>query len=157
MQGARPGGRALSGCAALDVRPAAPDCASWPATRGIGPRPRGTATVRASIVPVTSELPAELRHPRGFGGSLGSHHVIEPPQATSVFDIDDLAEDGAGLIAATLHPRRRPDPALRLPGDAPDDHGRRHPDQILELTALRPRVQQWAAQAEIDMTDDTVG
>lgn len=63
----------------------------------------GAATVRATIVPVTAELPAELRHPRGLGagGTLGTQQLTEPPQATSVFDIDDLAEDGPGLIAAS--------------------------------------------------------
>ncbi|MFD9535401.1 hypothetical protein [Streptomyces sp. NPDC060010] len=44
----------------------------------------GTATVRATIVPITDDLPAELRHPRAYGGTLGSYEVTEPPEVTSV-------------------------------------------------------------------------
>ncbi|AKL71089.1 hypothetical protein SSAG_06854 [Streptomyces sp. Mg1] len=61
----------------------------------------GTATVRVTIVPITDDLPAELRHPRRYGGTLGRYEVTEQPEVMSVFDIDDLAEDGSALIAAT--------------------------------------------------------
>lgn len=117
----------------------------------------GTATVRVTIAPVTSSLPAELRHPRGFGGgTLGSHQVTEPPQATSVFDIDDLAEDGPGLIAATS----------ALAAGLIQHFGYPETLQMTTDGAIRtkywssqrygPRVQQWAAQAAVDTTDDTV-
>lgn len=116
----------------------------------------GTATVRATIVPVTVDLPAELRHPRGFGGLLGSHQLTEPPQATSVFDIDDLAEDGPGLITATS----------ALAGGLIQHFGYPEALQMTTDGAIRtkywssqrygPRVQQWAAQAKVDLTDDTV-
>ncbi|MFE2103547.1 helix-turn-helix domain-containing protein [Streptomyces sp. NPDC059468] len=116
----------------------------------------GTATVRATIVPVTADLPAELRHPRGFGGLLGSHQVTEPPQATSVFDIDDLAEDGPDLIAATC----------ALATGLIQHFGYPETLQMTTDGAIRtkywssqrygPRVQQWAAQAKVYLTDDTV-
>ncbi|KOV97443.1 hypothetical protein ADK65_25765 [Streptomyces sp. NRRL B-1140] len=116
----------------------------------------GTATVRATIAPVTPDLPAELRHPRGFGGSLGSHQVTEQPQATSVFDIDDLAEDGPGLIAATSV----------LAAGLIQHFGYPETLQMTTDGAIRtkywssqrygPRVQQWATQAKVDLTDDTV-
>ncbi|MFF2718957.1 helix-turn-helix domain-containing protein [Streptomyces sp. NPDC058011] len=118
----------------------------------------GAATVRATIVPVTPGLPAELRHPRGFvGDSLGTHELTEPPQATSVFDIDDLAEDGPGLIAATSvltagliqhfgYPetlQMTTDGVIRTRYWSPQRYG--------------PRVKQWATQAGAETTDDTVG
>ncbi|MER5436044.1 hypothetical protein [Streptomyces sp. NPDC002588] len=78
----------------------------------------GPATVSATICPVAPELPAELWHPRGhgdFGGQLGTHQTTETPRVTSVLDIDDLAENGSALIAATSAIRhRRPHPALEL-------------------------------------------
>ncbi|NMI54225.1 MULTISPECIES: helix-turn-helix domain-containing protein [unclassified Streptomyces] len=116
----------------------------------------GTATVRATIVPVTSNLPAELHQSRGFGGSLGSHQVTEPPQATSVFDIDDLAEDGPGLIAATSV----------LAAGLIQYFGYPETLQMTTDGVIRTKywnnlryghaVQAWAAQARVDTTDDTV-
>ncbi|MER5436476.1 ATP-binding protein [Streptomyces sp. NPDC002588] len=119
----------------------------------------GTATVRVTIVPVNTDLPAELRHPRGhanFGGSLGTHQVTESPQATSVFDIDDLAEDGPGLIAA----------ASILAAGLIQHFGYPETLQMTTDGVIRtkywssqrygPGVQQWATQANVDMTDDTV-
>jgi hypothetical protein len=35
--------------------------------------------------------------PRGLAG----HQIVKPPVATGAFDLDDLAEDGAPLVAAT--------------------------------------------------------
>jgi len=116
----------------------------------------GTATVRATIVPVTSDLPAELRHSRGFGGRLGTHMVSEPPQATSVFDIDDLAEDGPGLIAATS----------ALASDLIQHFGYPEALQMTPGGAIRTqywlpqrygtRVQQWATASKVELTEDTV-
>lgn len=60
----------------------------------------GNAAVRATLWPVTEETPAILVQNRSFGGSLG-HQIIKPPVATGTFDLDDLAEDGAPLVAAT--------------------------------------------------------
>lgn len=56
----------------------------------------GPATVRATIWPVTPDLPAELRNPRSHfvvGGTLGSH-LLTALQVTSVFDVDDLPKTG---------------------------------------------------------------
>lgn len=118
----------------------------------------GTATVRATIVPVTPDLPAELHHPRGpanMGGTLGSHQVTEPPQVTSIFDIDDLAEDGPGLIAATsalatglIQHFGYPE-ALQM---TPDGTVR---TKYWSAQRYGQRVQQWARQAGVTMTDST--
>ncbi|WP_331755859.1 ATP-binding protein [Streptomyces sp. NBC_01643] len=61
----------------------------------------GNATVRASIWPVTPELRARLVQGRAFREQLGDQQADHPPYAGAVFDIDDLAEDGGPLIAAT--------------------------------------------------------
>lgn len=116
----------------------------------------GTATVRVTIEPVTPDLPAELRHPRGFGGTLGSHQLTEPPQVTSVFDIDDLAEDGPALAAATSV----------LAAGLIQHFGYPETLQMTTEGVIRtkywssqrygPRVQQWAAQAKVDTTDETI-
>ncbi|MFE5549582.1 helix-turn-helix domain-containing protein [Streptomyces sp. NPDC056534] len=116
----------------------------------------GTATVRATIVPVTTDLPAELRQPRGFGGTLGAYQVSDPPEATSVFDIDDLAEDGPGLIAATS----------TLAAGLIQHFGYPETLQMTTDGTIRTKywsvqryaanVQKWAAQADVTVTDDTV-
>ncbi|MFF5303489.1 helix-turn-helix domain-containing protein [Streptomyces sp. NPDC013161] len=116
----------------------------------------GPATVRATLWPVTPDLPAELRQSRGAGGRLGSHQVTNPPQASSVFDIDDLAEDGPALIAATSS----------LAAGLIQHFG--YPETLQMTTdgvirsnywsGLRygPAVQRWATQANVDMTQDPV-
>ncbi|MFD7320022.1 helix-turn-helix domain-containing protein [Streptomyces sp. NPDC059875] len=61
----------------------------------------GNATVRASIWPVTPALQARLVQSRLFRDQLGDQQTDHPPYASAVLDIDDLAEDGGPLIAAT--------------------------------------------------------
>lgn len=87
---------------------------------------------------------------------LGSQQLTEPPQATSVFDIDDLAEDGPGLIAATSV----------LAAGLIQHFGYPETLQMTTDGVIRtkywssqrygPRVQQWGTQAKVDITDDTV-
>ncbi|MEU5537428.1 hypothetical protein [Streptomyces sp. NPDC020362] len=135
---------------------------SWFGLRLLARRARdraagGSATVRATIVPVTPDLPAELHHPRGFGGTLGTHQVTEPPWATSLFDVDDLAEDGPALIAATSvlavgliqhfgYPetlQMTTDGLVRSQWWSSQLYGR--------------HVQEWATKAKVDATQDTIG
>ncbi|MCX5063746.1 ATP-binding protein [Streptomyces sp. NBC_00201] len=117
----------------------------------------GPATVSATICPVAPELPAELRHPRGhIGGQLGTHQTTETPRVTSVFDIDDLAENGPALIAATSAmsagliqhfgypetPQMTTDGMIR--------------SQYWSAQRYGPAVREWAAQAEVVLSDETL-
>jgi Putative DNA-binding domain len=63
----------------------------------------GSASARATVWPVSEELPARLTHHRfhGFSEVLGERILISPPVSEAVFDIDDLAEDGPTLVSAT--------------------------------------------------------
>lgn len=62
----------------------------------------GLATVRATIWPVTSEVPVSLVSNVGWRNEpVGGELVSEPPVAETVADIDDLSAGGAGLAAAT--------------------------------------------------------
>lgn len=116
----------------------------------------GHAMVRATIWPVTADIPAELRQSRGAGGRLGSHQVTASPQATSVFDIDDLAEDGPALIAATSS----------LAASLIQHFGYPETLQMTTDGVIRskywsnlrygPAVQKWATQANVDTTQDPV-
>ncbi|MEV7297201.1 ATP-binding protein [Streptomyces microflavus] len=117
----------------------------------------GAATVRTTIVPVTHDLPAELRHPRGFGGSLGTHELTEPPQATSVFDIDDLAEDGPGLIAATSVLAAGLIQHFGFPETLQMTTDGLIRTKYWSRERYLTRVTKWATEAEVEMTDDTVG
>jgi len=116
----------------------------------------GTATVRATIWPATPDLPAELRQPRRDGGRLGSVQVTEPPEATSVFDVDDLAEDGPALVAATsalaaglIQHFGYPE-TLQMTTDGVIR------SQYWSSRRYGPRVQEWATRARVDTTQDTV-
>jgi hypothetical protein len=116
----------------------------------------GPATVRAAIWPVDPGLPAELRQSRGGGGRLGSHQVTDPPQVSSVFDIDDLAEDGPSLIAATS----------TLAAGLIQHFGYPETLQMTTDGVIRsqywsnlrygPAVQKWATQANVETTQDPV-
>lgn len=63
----------------------------------------GVASLRATITPACPEVPTRLIHRRGHGleQQLGSTMIDAPPIATAVADVDDLAEGGAALVAAT--------------------------------------------------------
>lgn len=59
----------------------------------------GMASVQATIWPVTGKAPAELISNLMFR-DLGDQRLTVPPTASGLFDIDDLAEVGAPLVAA---------------------------------------------------------
>jgi hypothetical protein len=63
----------------------------------------GLATLRVTLYPVRRDTPANLVHHRGWGSGeqIGRQLLDYSPFAEGVFDIDDLAEDGAPLLAAT--------------------------------------------------------
>ncbi|MEU4352911.1 hypothetical protein [Streptomyces sp. NPDC023838] len=108
-------------------------------------------------MPVSPTLPAELHQPRGFGGRLGSHLLSEPPEVTSVFDIDDLAEDGPSLITATstlatglIQHFGYPE-ALQMTAEGSIRK------QYWSTERYGPRVWQWAEEAGVLVVEDTVG
>jgi hypothetical protein len=63
----------------------------------------GSASARATVWPVSEQIPAQLTHSRypGFADELGRHTPTSPPVSVGVFDIDDLAEDGPPLVSAS--------------------------------------------------------
>jgi hypothetical protein len=115
----------------------------------------GSAAVRATLWPVTEETPALLVQDRSFGSSLG-HQVAKPPIATGAFDLDDLAEDGTPLVAATAAltteliqhfgypecPQMTADGSIRIKYW---QHG------------LSQRVQQWAETCGVPITQESLG
>ncbi|WP_432954146.1 AlbA family DNA-binding domain-containing protein [Micromonospora haikouensis] len=118
----------------------------------------GLATLRVTIFPVAPDLPAYLMHSggHGFANELGTHPVWQPPVADAVADIDDLATDGRGLLAATY----------RLATGLVQEFGRA---EVLQLTAdgnLRRRywnrqaqrdVMRYAEQHDVDVLEDMAG
>ncbi|MFE0699225.1 helix-turn-helix domain-containing protein [Streptomyces sp. NPDC058872] len=115
----------------------------------------GNATVRATIWPVTPELQARLMHSWGFGGQLGDLQADRPPYASAVFDIDDLAEDGGPLIAATA----------TLANGIAQHFGQPEAlqattDGIIRIkywhSSMQPRVRAIAQDAGIEVTEETV-
>ncbi|MEH0415949.1 hypothetical protein [Streptomyces sp. B21-083] len=91
---------------------------------------------------------------RAHGGSLG-HQIIKPPVATGTFDLDDLAENGAPLVAATSalttgliqhfgYPetlQTTPDGTIRI---------------LYWNQVYRQRVEQWAEECSVRITQETV-
>ncbi|MEU9048613.1 MULTISPECIES: hypothetical protein [unclassified Kitasatospora] len=116
----------------------------------------GSATVRASIWPVSEQIPAELHQSRGFSGRLGAQTPTQPPEASGVFDIDDLAEEGPALVAA----------AASLGSSLIQHFGYPEALQATSGGAIRTRywqaqrygagLIQWASKAGVPTTDETV-
>ncbi len=118
----------------------------------------GLATVRVTIYPVALDLPTYLVHHRGHGwvNNLGTHPMRQPPVADGVADIDELATEGRGLLAATY----------RLASSLVQEFGR---PEALQLTAdgnLRRRywhqqaqgiVMRYAEQHDVDVIEDLAG
>lgn len=117
----------------------------------------GLATLRATLYPIRNEVPASLVHHRGWGSGeqIGRQSLDYSPVAEGVFDIEDLAEDGAPLLAATH----------ALASGLFQEFG--HPE-ALQFTmdgAIRisywastwqAPLRQWAEAAGIEVTTDTV-
>ncbi|MFD6925819.1 helix-turn-helix domain-containing protein [Streptomyces sp. NPDC059944] len=117
----------------------------------------GSATVRATLTPVNLNQPAELHHPRGnfnIGAMLGSHQITEPPEATSVFDIDDLAEDGPGLVAATSVMAAGLIQHFGYPETLQMTPSGTIRTKYWSTQRYGPRVQQWATQSNVELVDD---
>ena len=117
----------------------------------------GSAAARATVWPVSEELPARLMHSRFHGISqvLGKHTPTSPPTAVGVFDIDDLAEDGPPLVAATYalatglfqgfgHPE-----ALQMTsGDAIRIKYWRH--------GVPPQLRLWSQPAGVELSEEVI-
>jgi len=117
----------------------------------------GSATVRATLFPVTEALPAELVHDRQYGmtGPLGRQHLTTAPVATGVYNVDDLAEDGPALLSATYF----------LATGLFQAFGQPEALQVTAAGALRTqywghryaaRVKQWAEAANVEISDEKV-
>ncbi|MFI0449785.1 hypothetical protein [Actinomadura sp. 6N118] len=117
----------------------------------------GTATVRATIQPASPDKPAALCHYRGWGEGdrLGDQVLAEPPESTGVFDVDELAEDGPGLIAA----------ASELATGLVQPFGRPEIIQLSRAGQIRIRywkhghndaLQRWAQAANVELTEATL-
>jgi hypothetical protein len=63
----------------------------------------GGASARATVWPVSEQLPAQLTHHRfhGISEALSEQTPTSPPVSVGVFNVDDLAEDGPPLVSAT--------------------------------------------------------
>lgn len=61
----------------------------------------GNASLRATIHPVSFDIPASLFRHRGISEPVGNRDVSETPTTHSVADIDTLASNGPGLVTAT--------------------------------------------------------
>jgi hypothetical protein len=117
----------------------------------------GSAPARATVWPVSEQLPARLVHHRfhGVEEALGQHMLTSPPVAVGVFDIDDLAEDGPPLVSATY----------ALATGVFQEFG--HPE-ALQMTSggairiqywwrSRPELTTWTSAAGVEVSNETIG
>ena len=117
----------------------------------------GNVSVRAAIWPVSSDLPAQLMHTRfhGIPERLGSYMPTSPPESVGVYDIDDLAEDGPPLVAATydlatgLFQGFGFPEALLLTSDGAI--------RIKYWRGNREKLRAWASTAGVQISDETLG
>jgi hypothetical protein len=116
----------------------------------------GGASARATVWPVSERLPARLTQHRPYGISepLGVHTPTRPPVSVGVFNVDDLAEDGPPLIAATY----------TLATGLFQEFG--HPE-ALQMTSAgairirywrgsRPELTNWASAAGVELSDQVI-
>jgi len=117
----------------------------------------GSALVRSQLYPVSRQQPLELcQYQRGFTNSLGTQAMTEAaPPAERVAPLEILADDGPGLISA----------AYLLATDIFQGFGYAEAAQLTRDGAVRlpywnpdwlPYMQQWAADAGISTTHDTL-
>jgi hypothetical protein len=115
----------------------------------------GNAVVRVTLWPVTEETPAVLMQKRAHRALLGDQ-IVKPPIATGTFDLDDLAEDGAPLVAATS----------ALTTGLIQHFGYPESLQMTSDGTIRiryweqgygQRVQAWAEACSVQITQETVG
>jgi hypothetical protein len=117
----------------------------------------GGASARASVWPVSDKLPARLTHHRfhGVSKALGVHMPTTPPVSVGVFNVDDLAEDGPPLVAATYS----------LASGVFQEFG--HPEalQMTSPGALRIKywrhsrheLMNWASAAGVELSEQVLG
>lgn len=117
----------------------------------------GNALLRATVYPVTPDGSAHLVHYRHYNraSGLGARELTARPIATTVGDIDELAEGGPALVAA----------AHRLGSELHQAFGRA---EILQLTAdgelrrpywghsSRPSLEAWAHATGVKINDEQV-
>jgi hypothetical protein len=116
----------------------------------------GNASVRATIWPVSGAIPAALiqYRPHGSPCPLGKHIAERRTFSTGVFSVDDLAEDGAPMLAA----------AHALTSGLFQAFGVPEVPQIRRDGALRNRywhhsreeLEQWAKDAGVDWVDEKI-
>jgi hypothetical protein len=116
----------------------------------------GSVSLRATIVPLDQDRPAQLSQiSGGFHDRLGRQSITTEPVATAVADLDELAGNDAALLAA----------AHALSTRLVQEFG--HPEALqltqdgkLHLRYWAPRVrsslQTWAAQMGVELASDTV-
>jgi hypothetical protein len=117
----------------------------------------GSASARATVWPVSEQLPARLMHDRfhGISDVLGRHTPTSPPVSVGVFNVDDLAEDGPPLISATY----------TLATGLFQEFG--HPE-ALQMTSSgairinywrhsRPELTTWASGAGVEVSEEVIG
>ncbi|MEQ7127434.1 ATP-binding protein [Actinopolymorpha sp. B11F2] len=118
----------------------------------------GNATARATVWPVSAQLPAELVHRRFYGmtDQLGREAIASQPVATGVFDIDDLAENGPPLVSATY----------AITTGLVQHFGYPEALQVTRDGSFRIRywshndaqqVRDWATSGGVEVSDQTVG
>lgn len=115
----------------------------------------GNALIRATLVP-SDGCSIEIGHNRRFGSnSRSSVKVVEAVSAESVADIDDLADAGPELVAATA----------RLADDLAHSFGIAELGQVSKAGEVRrlywgngdqPQIRAWAEAHGVAFTDDTL-
>ncbi|WP_233412112.1 AlbA family DNA-binding domain-containing protein [Nucisporomicrobium flavum] len=113
----------------------------------------GLATLRATIWPAGREHPLELvRFTDGGATRLKRQDVVEPPVADTVADLEETADDGQALLAATY----------RLAGGLFQEFGHPEAEQLTSEGALRLHhwnstyqgyLRPWAEQAGIELLE----
>jgi len=116
----------------------------------------GNATVRATIWPVSQDVPAGMTRIRQYGREqVGRQSIVAAPATVSVRGIDDLAEDGSTVLATTYALSNGIVQAFGQP-------------EVLQLTRdgrLRLRywhrnaneLEKWAIRSGVEVTQETVG
>jgi Putative DNA-binding domain len=117
----------------------------------------GSAVARATVWPVSEQLPARLMHSRfhGIREVLGRHTPTSPPVSVGVFNIDDLAEDGPPLVSATytlatglFQEFGYPEALQMTSGGAIRINYWRHG---------RPELMTWASGAGVEVSEEVIG
>lgn len=119
----------------------------------------GGALARAQLYPASAEVPLRLGHSRGLinmGGSLGDQILASPMHpAEQLAPLDDLADDGPGLLATVA----------RLVGELFQAFGYPEITQITRDGRLRrrywlaqrwPALEAWAKTAGVEISEEQV-